>query len=78
VNLVNNNFDTGTVTKPGEYPLADITYSNFVDRLAKNHFAQVTPELRSDLLAYYADGSAALDRSLKKKERGKLAQESAS
>ena len=75
VNLVNDNFDTGTVTKPGEYPLADITYANFVDRLAKNHFAQVTPELQSALLAYYSDGSSALDRSLKKKERLKLAQE---
>jgi len=75
VNLANDNFDTGSVTKPGEYPLADITYANFVDRLARNHFAQVTPELQSALLGYYTDGSAAHDLSLKKKERGKLAQE---
>ena len=46
VELVNDNFDTGTVTRPGEYPLADQTYADLVDRLAKDHFAQVSPELR--------------------------------
>ncbi len=53
VALPNDNFDTGTVTKLGEYNLADKTYAELVDRLAKNHFATVSPELRSVLLDYY-------------------------
>jgi hypothetical protein len=58
VTMENDNFDTGTVTKPGEYPLADKTYADLMDRLAKDHFAQVTPQLRSDLLAYYGNPGA--------------------
>jgi hypothetical protein len=56
--LENDNFDTGTVTHPGEYPLADSTYADLVDRLAKDHFAQVSPELREDILSYFHDTNA--------------------
>jgi Zinc dependent phospholipase C len=55
VHLVNDNFDTGTVTSPGQYPLADNTYADLMDRLQKNNFSSVSPELRVDLLAYYHD-----------------------
>jgi hypothetical protein len=53
--LKNDNFDTGTVTGPGEYPLADKTYATLVDDLSTDHFAQVTPELRTTILDYYSD-----------------------
>jgi len=56
--LVNDNFDTGTVTGPGQYPLADKTYADLLDRLQKNNFASLSPELRSALLTYYSDLSA--------------------
>jgi hypothetical protein len=56
--LENDNFDTGTVTHPGEYPLADSTYADLVDRLAKDHFAQVSPELREDILSFFKDTNA--------------------
>src|ERR1700731_4342689 len=49
--LVDDNFDTGTITKPGEYKLADKAYANLLDRLAQNHFAGMSAELRSTLLA---------------------------
>jgi hypothetical protein len=39
IDLVNDNFDTGTVTKPGEYPLADKTFADLLGRLAQNQFA---------------------------------------
>ena len=56
--LVNDNFDTGTVTSPGEYPLADKTYADLLDRQAKNHFAATTPELRETILKFYGDTNA--------------------
>jgi hypothetical protein len=54
VDLVNDNFDTGTVTRLGEYPLADKTYAELLNRLANNHFKDVSTELRADLLDYYS------------------------
>jgi hypothetical protein len=65
--LLNDNFDTGSVTGPGQYPLADKTYAQLLDRLAKNHFAQVSPELRSALLSYYSDLNAPFSNKKNKK-----------
>jgi hypothetical protein len=58
IGLVNDNFDTGTVTGPGQYPLADKTYAQLLDHLAKDHFAKVSPELRKTLLDFYSDPNA--------------------
>ena len=68
VELLNDNFDTGTVTGPGQYPLADKTYAQLLDRLAKNHFAQVSPELRAAVLSYYSDLNAPFSNKKNKKE----------
>jgi hypothetical protein len=70
--LVNDNFDTGTVTTPGQYPLADQTYANLLDRLQKNNFAAVSPELRTALLNYYGDLSAPFATKKDKKEWAKV------
>jgi hypothetical protein len=35
--------------------LADKTYARLVDNLAKNKFANVTPEIQSAVLKYYSD-----------------------
>lgn len=56
--LKDDNFDTGTVTGPGEYPLADHAYAKLVDELSENHFAGMTPELRAVILAYYSNMNA--------------------
>jgi len=56
--LKDDNFDTGTITGPGEYPLADRTYEQLVDDLGANHFADVSPELKAVILAYYSDMNA--------------------
>jgi len=56
--LQNDNFDTGTVTGPGEYPLADHTYAELVDKLSENHFAGISPELKAVILTYYSDLNA--------------------
>jgi Zinc dependent phospholipase C len=54
VKLLNDNFDTGTVTDPGQYPLADKTYGQLLDRLAANHFKDTSPEIRRVVLDYFA------------------------
>jgi zinc dependent phospholipase C len=65
--LLNDNFDTGSVTGPGQYPLADKTYAELLDHLAKDHFAQVSPELRSAILSYYSDLNAPFSNKKNKK-----------
>src|ERR1700747_3409432 len=67
LDLLNDNFDTGSVTGPGQYPLADKTYAELLDHLAKDHFAQVSPELRSAILSYYHDLNAPFSNKKNKK-----------
>ena len=52
----NLNLDTGVLTRPGEYALADTTYMQLVHRLAHNHFAHVTPSLKADILQFFDSG----------------------
>jgi Zinc dependent phospholipase C len=73
--LVDDNFDTGTVTGPGQYPLADQTFAGLLDRLQKNNFAAVSPGLRTALLAYYADLNAPFATKKDKKEWAKVVRE---
>lgn len=58
LSLPNTDFDTGRVTHAGEYVLTDNAYAHLLDQLAKKNFDQVTPELRENILAFYADPSA--------------------
>jgi hypothetical protein len=51
-------FDTGRDTRAGEYSLADKTYAHLLDDLAKHSFAQASPELRQNILNFYADVNA--------------------
>ncbi len=56
--LPNDNFDVGEVTPPGKYRMNDDTHAELLDKLAKQNFAGVSPELRAELLAFYADPNA--------------------
>ncbi|MFP5262136.1 MAG: zinc dependent phospholipase C family protein [Blastocatellia bacterium] len=58
VDLQNRDFDTGQVTRAGEYRLADKTYAEWLDKLEDDNFKTVTPEQRANLLAFYGDLSA--------------------
>jgi len=51
-------FDTGRETRAGEYSLADKTYAHLLDDLAKQNFDQASPELRQNILSFYADPNA--------------------
>jgi hypothetical protein len=75
LDLVNDNFDTGTVTGPGEYPLADKTYADLLDRLSKDKFAQVTPVLREDIVRYFSDPHAPYAMKKNKKQWEKVVRE---
>jgi hypothetical protein len=55
LDLKNVNFDTGHPTRAGDYELADAAYSELLDKLAENDFANVTPELRRNILGFYAN-----------------------
>lgn len=52
----NLNLDTGAPTRPGEYALADRTYADLLRRLAHMHFANVSPELKANLLDFFDVG----------------------
>jgi hypothetical protein len=56
--LPNTDFDTGRPVRAGEYKLADDTYGELLEKLAKHHFENASPELRRDILAFYRDLSA--------------------
>ena len=67
LDLENSDEDTGAATRPGEYGLADKTYSKLLRQLAKDHFACVTPKLRENILGFYSD-SASFHRMTKNKK----------
>jgi len=55
LHLDNRDFDTGRETKAGEYSLTDETYAELLEKLASHHFAQVSPELKANVLDFYRD-----------------------
>lgn len=56
--LTNTDFDTGHDTREGEYALTDKTYAKLLDELAAHNFQGITPELRSNILAFYSNPAA--------------------
>jgi hypothetical protein len=55
--LPNENFDVGELTAAGGYKLGDRAYAQLLDKL-DGHYADMPPELRLDILAFYGDLSA--------------------
>jgi hypothetical protein len=66
--LTNTDFDTGRPSVHGEYELADKTYAELLDRLAKRKFNNVTPAVRRNILAFYDRA----DHRTSRKERRQL------
>lgn len=73
--LPNLDCDTGHPTSAGEYSLADKTYGHLLDDLSKNQFAQLTPELRQNILTFYTDLNAPMITKKDEKAWGKTLQE---
>jgi hypothetical protein len=53
--ITNENFDTGIPTVAGEYAGADLAYDKLLDKLAGHKFANVSADLRNNILVYYKD-----------------------
>jgi hypothetical protein len=58
--LTNTDCDTGRDTHAGEYVLTDDSYAHLLNQLAEHNFDQVSPELKQNILDFYADTSAPL------------------
>jgi Zinc dependent phospholipase C len=54
----NNNFDTGEATPPGAYSMNDEAHAKLLEALAGQNFAGASPEVRAELLQFYADPGA--------------------
>jgi CRISPR/Cas system CSM-associated protein Csm2 small subunit len=59
--LPNCDLDSGNETKAAEYSLTDDTYAKLLAQLAERKFARTTPELRDNILRFYADLSAPIE-----------------
>jgi Zinc dependent phospholipase C len=70
--LPNDNFDVGEPTPAGKYRLNDETHAKLLDRLAQQNFADLTPELRAELLDFFADPNAPYAIKRKPKEWSKV------
>jgi hypothetical protein len=53
--LINRDLDTGNRVSPGEYLLTDRTYDRLLTKLAQKHFEGVSPELRANIIGFYAN-----------------------
>lgn len=53
LHLRNTDFDTGRPTRHGEYALADDTYAQLTEKLAKNGFESAPPAMRRDVIGFY-------------------------
>ena len=56
--LSNVDLDTGKKTKAGEYTLTDDSYAKLLVKLSERKFDRTSPELRLNIMDFYADLSA--------------------
>lgn len=70
--LADFNLDTGHPTSPAQYERADKTYAKLLKLLAENGYSQTTPDLRTNVLAYYSDPGAPIETKRHKKEWNEL------
>jgi hypothetical protein len=66
--LPNSDLDSGLLTKAAEYSLADSSYAKLLSDLSATHFDETTPQLRDNILQFYADLSLPIET--KKDESG--------
>jgi hypothetical protein len=52
--MSNRDLDTGKPVSPGEYAFTDRSYDQLLVKLAGKNFEAVTPELRENILSFYA------------------------
>ncbi|HEY2119894.1 MAG TPA: hypothetical protein VGH37_11965, partial [Candidatus Acidoferrum sp.] len=72
LDLPNKNFDTGSITAPGVYKLTDKAQAKLLDDLAKEKFAGVSSEMRTELLEYLGHDDAPYAMKKNKKDWNKV------
>jgi Zinc dependent phospholipase C len=65
--LSNRDCDTGRETRAGEYRLTDDAYARLLDQLAVKNFAQLTPDLKQNILGFYDNPDAPIATKRNKK-----------
>jgi hypothetical protein len=76
LHLANRDCDTGRDTRAGEYILTDKTYAQLVDKLTmKTTAVSLSPEIRDNVLQFYADPNAPNAMKRKAKQWRKLQNE---
>jgi len=70
--LPNDNFDVGEATPAGKYRMNDDAHAQLLDKLAAQNFADVSPELRTELLQFFSDPNAPNATKRKPKEWSKV------
>ena len=58
--LPNDNFDVGDATLAGKYKLTDAAYAKLLHKL-EGHYAELSPDLRNNILAFYRDLSLPIE-----------------
>lgn len=72
LDLPNENFDTGEIAGPGQYRLNDVTHAKLLDALAKQNFSGASPDVRAELLQFYASPDAPYATKRKPKDWAKV------
>jgi len=70
--LPNSNFDVGELTPAGKYRMNDDAHAELLDKLAAQNFADMSPELRAELLSFFSDPNAPYATKRKPKEWGRV------
>jgi hypothetical protein len=58
LDLPNDNFDVGESTGPGKYRLNDEAHAQLLGKLAELRFADASPEVKAELLRFFAEPDA--------------------
>jgi zinc dependent phospholipase C len=58
LDVPNDNFDLGEKTGPGKYRLNDNAHAKLLDKLTEKSFAGATPEVKEELLHFFAEPDA--------------------
>jgi len=69
IDLADIDFDTGNITAPGEYGLADQTYSFLVIKLQEEKFQNLTPPLKDNILTFYSKADTTTKSNENKKDK---------
>jgi hypothetical protein len=67
--LANTDFDTGKRAQYGEYPLADKTYAELLERLCDRDTAGVSASLRTEINRFYRQAELTAARTDKDRKR---------